>query len=34
MTLELDTSIGESNNAGTFEDDTYVDLSFTKNSTK
>lgn len=34
MTLELDTSIVESNNAGIFEDDAYVDLSFTNNSTE
>ena len=34
MELQLITSIVESNNAGTFEDDAYVDLSFTKNSTE
>lgn len=34
MTLELDTSIGESNNAGIFEDDTFIDLEFTKNPTE
>lgn len=33
MTIEINTSIAESNNAG-FEDDEYVDLSFTKNETE
>jgi hypothetical protein len=34
MELQLITSIVESNNAGTFEDDAFIDLEFTKNPTE
>ena len=34
MELQLITSIVESNNAGAFEDDAFIDLEFTKNPTE